>query len=128
MGLRSVAEQDLAFILEEDESGFRWPIQLISPTGVSENLFGFSNDIAQAIDPETGQLVSGRTASVALRISPLYSTGIGLPRGIANANSKPWVVKFDDINGKAHTFKIQHTDPDRAIGLVVCMLEIYEGA
>ncbi len=126
MGLRTAIEQDLAYILEGDTTGFQWPIAITNPAGTVENFLGFSNDIAQVIDPDTGQMVSGRVASIAVRISALYAAGFTLPRGISDAKQKPWVVKFDDINGKAHTFKVESSDPDRGLGLLTCMLEAYE--
>lgn len=127
MGLRELAEQDLGAILEDSAYGFGWSITLTDPAGLSDpNLTGFSDDISQVIDPDTGQLVSGRQASVALRISSLFTAGFTIPRGIADQSSKPWVVTFNDINGTSHTFKVRQADPDRALGLVVCILEGYD--
>jgi hypothetical protein len=128
MGLREVAEEDLLIIMEDDDIGFGWPITLTDPADVSVNLVGFSDDISQVIDPDTGQAVSGRLASVALRISTLLTTGIGLPQGIADLNSKPWRVTFDDINGTSHIFKISQSNPDRALGVVTCVLERYDNS
>ena len=125
MSLRQVAEADLASILEDSVDGFGWPITVTDPGQNSANLVGFSNDIAQLIDPETGQAVSGRVASVSLRISSLTAAGLGLPQGIADAKNKPWVVQFDDINGNAYKFKVSQSNPDRAIGIVTCLLELY---
>lgn len=125
MSLRDLAEADLAFILEDSVTGFGWSITLTDPAGQVGAFTGFSNDIAQAIDPDTGQVVSGRSASVSLRISSLTAGGFGLPRGIADASIKPWLVAFDDINGGAHTFKVQASDPDRTLGVVNCILEAY---
>jgi hypothetical protein len=127
MGLRSIAEQDLGIILEDSATGFGWPITVTDPAGNSGTgpLTGFSDDIAQIIDPDTGQAVSGRLASVALRISSLTAAGLTLPRGIADAGSKPWVVQFDDINGSPYKFKVSQSNPDRALGLVTLLLELY---
>ena len=124
-GLRETAETDLGVILEDDIIGFGWPITVTDPSGTVGNLIGFSNDVAEVIDPDTGQAVSGRIASVALRTSSLTAAGLGLPEGIADAASKPWVIKFDDINGNPFTFKVQRSNPDRALGLVTCVLELY---
>lgn len=126
MGIRTLAEQDLGAILEDSAYGFGWPITLTDPDGLTDTLTGFSDDISQVIDPDTGQLVSGRLASVALRISSLTAAGFALPQNVADATLKPWVVTFDDINGTAHTFKVRQSDPDRALGLVVCILEGYD--
>lgn len=128
MGLRDEAEADLGAILEDSTRGFGWPITLTDPAGNTAPLTGFSNDISQLIDPDTGQAVSGRLASIALRISSITATTlVGLPRNISDKTKKPWVVQFDDINLNAFTFKVSEGDPDRAIGSIVCLLELYEG-
>jgi hypothetical protein len=126
MSLRQLAEADLGVILEDSATGFGWPISVTDPDGNVGSLTGFSDDIAQVIDPDTGQAVSGRLASVALRISSLALAGLTLPRGIADTGSKPWVVEFDDINGNAYKFKVAQSNPDRALGLVTLLLELYE--
>lgn len=126
MGLRETAELDLGAILEDGVVGFGWPITVTNPAEVSASLTGFSNDISQLVDPDTGQVVSGRLASVALRLSSLTTAGLGLPTGVSDAAVKPWIVAFDDINGAPYTFKVLSADPDRTIGMVVCLLEAYE--
>lgn len=125
MGLRQIAETDLGVILEDSTYGFGYSITVTNPAGTAQSLTGFSDDISQLIDPDTGQAVSGRLASVALRISSLTAAGLALPEGIADASVKPWLVAFDDINGNPFTFKVQQSNPDRAIGIVVCILELY---
>lgn len=127
MGLRQLAEQDLGAILEDSVTGFGWPITLTAPDGTFGALTGFSDDIAQIIDPDTGQVVSGRLASAALRTAAIAAAlpGKGLPVGVADAASKPWLVAFDDINGNPYTFKVAQSNPDRAIGLITLLLEFY---
>lgn len=125
MSLRSLAESDLSFILEDDINGFGWAIILTNPDGLSANLKGMSSDISQLIDPDTGQAISGRLASIALRISSLIAAGLSLPENISESNKKPWIVSFKDINGNDYTFKVMQSNPDRAIGLVTCILESY---
>ncbi len=127
MGLREQIENDLEFIIEDKDSGFGWDINITDPSGTSKDLVGFSNDISQVIDPDTGEAVSGRSASVALRISTLITLGfLDLPEGIADASKKPWVVKFDDIQGSSYTFKVMKSNPDRGIGTVTLILESYK--
>lgn len=127
MGLRAIAEADLGAILEDSVTGFGFPITVTDPSGNSGTapITGFSDDISQIIDPDTGQAVSGRLASVAIRIGLLTEVGLGVPVGIADAASKPWLIAFNDINGNAFTFKVSQSNPDRAIGLVICLLELY---
>ena len=107
MSLRLMAEQDLSFILE-DTLGFGWQITLVNPEQQQLILTGFSNDISNMIDVDTGQVVSGRMASVAIRISTILSSNFALPFGVSDTSSKPWLVKFKDINGNNHTFKYQN--------------------
>ncbi len=126
MGLRETAEADLAHILEDKTAGFGWDITVTDPAGTSVLLVGYSNDIGMSIDPDTGVAVSGRRASVALRISSLTTAGLGIPKGIIDATSKPWRVTFNDIEGTSHTFKVQESHPDRALGVVTCLLELYK--
>lgn len=126
MSLRSLAEKDLGLILEDTTTGFGYSITLTNPEGLVRPLTGFSDDISQLIDPDTGQAVSGRMASVALRISTIIAAGLTLPRGISDATIKPWLVEFDDINGNPFKFKVSQSNPDRAIGLVTLLLELYE--
>jgi len=126
MGLRETAESDLGSILEDSSTGFGVPIIVTDPNGTIGNLIGFSDDISQVIDPDTGVAVSGRFATVALRISSLTLAGLDLPIGIADASSKPWQIQFDDINGNTFLFKVSESNPDRALGIVTCQLELYE--
>lgn len=125
MSLRQQAAADLESIVEDADGGFGWPISVTSPEGVTVELTGLSTDVAETIDPETGQAVGGRTASVALRIDALSAAGMGIPVNVPDRNRSPWLVEFDDIHGTSHRFKVVESRPDRAIGLVVCMLEAY---
>lgn len=120
-----MAEADLANILEDGIAGFGWPITVTAPSGAVATLTGFSDDIGLTIDPDTGQAVSGRTASIAIRISTLLQfAGMTIPEGIADSAKKPWIVEFSDINGVPCKFKVFRSLPDRALGIVVCVLEL----
>jgi hypothetical protein len=87
-------------------------------------LTSLTQDISQQIDPETGQLISGRVASIAVRLSSLL--GIGIPVAIADKNKRPWVVEFADVLGNMYTFRVSSSNPDRTIGVVSCLLEKYD--
>lgn len=125
MSLRDIAEADLAFIMEDDTHGFGYPITLIDPDGIEyPELVGFSNDIAEMIDPDTGVAVSGRQASIALRQSTMIAQGIApLPKAAKDYARLPWRVRFDSINGVTEIFKIAETFPDNSLGVVVYLLE-----
>lgn len=133
MGLRELAESDLRLTLEDNAHGFGWSITVTDPAGLSSPappdplaLYGRSDDIGQVIDPDTGVAVSGRLATVTLRIASLTAAGLDLPESIADAGSKPWQIGFSDINGNAHDFAVMQSNPDRGLGIVTCILEVYE--
>lgn len=123
MSLREIASRDLLAITTDEVGGFGWPITLIDPAGIESPAVGFSNDIGQAIEPETGMVISGRTASVAIHVDELP---VGTrPRGIKQQGETPWRVRFADIEGKEITFKVTASDPDASIGLYVLHLGAY---
>lgn len=131
MSLRTLAENDLAIMMEDANCSFGWSVVLTDPSGFAsvEPLTALTQDIAVDIDPDTGVAVSGRTASATFRISTLTTAGYtGLPVGIADGALKPWVVTFNDINGASFTYKVAESLPDRTVGVVVTLLELYEGA
>lgn len=126
MGLRNEAAADLAEIFADSDTGMGWSMSVVDPAGTIQTVKGRSTDIGHTIDSETGEIISGRTASVSFSIASLLAAGFtSLPVGIADASGKPWRVDFDDINGNTHRFKVQQTFPDRALGVVVCVLESY---
>lgn len=123
-GLREQAEADLAFLVE-DPNGFGWPVRVTDPGGAFADMVGLSGNISRLIDPDTGLFVSGNVAHITLRLTTLRTKGLGIPKAIADQSVKPWLITFDDILGKAYTFKVKQSFPDTTIGVVVCILESY---
>jgi hypothetical protein len=120
MGLRAQAALDAKAILE-NTSDFGWPFTLKSPDGVSVQLTGFTTDIGQSIDPETGQAVAGRQASIACHIDSLPA----MPTAVSSEARKPWVATFASSAGVVGDWKVIEVLPDRAVGVVVLLLEAY---
>jgi len=123
MGLREQAKLDARAILE-DTSGFAWPVTLTSPLGVVTALLGLTTDVAQTIDPDTGQAVAGQRASFAFSRAALPE----LPEGVAESSRKPWLATFADSEGVVATWKVSDVMPDAAAGVVVLILEKYASA
>lgn len=124
MNLADQAAADLLAIVGDSASGFGKPVVVTDPSQTQATITGFVQDIAQEISPETGQLVMGRTASVVLPIAALAAAGLGVPRGVADKNAKPWLITVSDSTGTSHTYKVVEAKPDATpgIGLVVCLL------
>jgi len=130
MSLRDEAAADLTAILNDTVSGFGFSATLTDQSGVAAPLNGLSNDISQVIDPDTGTVVTGRNPTIGLSISDINSAVPaldGLPVGVNDPTKKPWLVSFNDINGNAITYKVSEAQPDRSIGLIMCVLELYNG-
>mgnify|MGYP003109483762 FL=1 len=120
MDLHQLAEADLAFTLEGDGQ----TVTVTNPAGISASLQAISNDISLIIDPETGVPVSGRNANVALRVASLRAAGFEIPKGIEDGASAPWLVEYTTVTGETIITKIMASNPDRALGLVTCRLEL----
>jgi hypothetical protein len=86
------------------------------------SLKGFTTDVGQTIDPDTGQAVAGRRASVAVPRAALPE----LPEAVAEKSRKPWIATFADSRGVVGRWKVVDVLPDSAIGLVVLLLEIHQ--
>jgi len=124
MGLRAQAAADAKAILEDSASGFAWPLALTSPAGVVSMLAGFATDIAESVDPETGSVVAGRRGSVAISLLSLAA----LPAAEAESSARPWSVVFDDLGAAPTAWKVVEVRPDRALGVVVLLLEAYDAS
>lgn len=123
MSVASQAHDDLLGILHGGDFD---TFTLTNPAGVSGTFYCMSNDIHMAIDPLTGEVVTGRQSTVAVLISDLIDAGMEDVRGIPDSNSKPWTVTVADINDRSNIFKVVETLPDRSAGLMPLILERYE--
>lgn len=126
MGLREQAAADLRSILEDQTNGFGWPLTLTSPDDVEGSFSGLSTDVGFLIDPQTGMGVTSRSASVALPIQALLDAGFAIPTAVPEKTSKPWRVTLKDVHDVTHTFTVSESRPDRALGVVVLVLELWK--
>lgn len=125
MSLREQAAVDAQIFVEDAAAGFATAIVLTNPNGETLDMNGLTTDVHNTIDPDTGLAVVGRNASVALSLRTLDAACFDTPRGVEDPAKKPWLVEFDDILGKCHTFKVSEAQPDAEMGVLVCTLEAY---
>jgi hypothetical protein len=129
MGLRDEQAAGAREFIEDAAAGFGWPIIVRDPEQRSAVLNGLARDISQIIDPQTGMVVTGREATVTLSIAALTAAGFStLPKAVAEGGRFPWVIRFNDTEGRRHTFAVREGRPNRTLGFVVCSLEAYSGA
>lgn len=125
MSIRGEAHLDLIDILHDEDTGGDLVI-ITSPNGSQETFRAFSNDIHLSIDPGTGDVVTGRQASITVLTSDLIAAGFQNIRGIPDSSSRPWVVTAEDANDVSTDFKVIESHPDRGIGSMTLFLELYE--
>ena len=126
MSLRKQAALDHQNITE-NKCEFGWSVFLIDPEKRKEELVGLTNDISLIIDPETGEAVSGSLITFHCSQFSIFEAGFKkLPYGVSDTNKKPWLVEFEDLNGKLTTFKISSSNPDNTLNAIKFNLELYE--
>lgn len=121
MSLLTIAQADLKAILNDSVTGVGVTIGVRSPCGDVQSLTGWSNDIGLLVDPDTGQAVSGRIATVALVIADLTAAGLALPENISDDDANPWRITFSGLE-----FKVTESHPDRTLGVITCTLEAFD--
>lgn len=125
MNLRDLAALDHAAILSDGADGFGWPVVVVAPSGQMAITTGFTSDVGEVIDPQSGMAVIGRRVTVQLLPGPIKTAGLGDVRAIADGNSKPWLVRFADVHGVGRTYKVMAVYPDQVLGSIRCDLESF---
>jgi len=121
MNLRQRASLDLQSIVEGDG----WPVVISDPFEVSAEVQAQISDIGETLDPETGQLIAGQSASALISLRALASVEMDTPVGVTDAAKKPWVLSFTDLCGTERHYKVTESRIDRTIGAVLCILQAY---
>lgn len=125
MSLRDTAKLDLSEIMNDEGTG-GVPCTITSPVGVSVDFKALHSDIHMAIDPGTGEVVTGRQAHVSVLSSELRLSGFGGIRAIHESDAKPWLVTVSNSDGIEAVFKVIETVPSGSMGLVTLRLGAYE--
>lgn len=125
MPLRDQAHRDLIEIMNDPDTG-GVPITISNPAGDSLPFNAFESDIHMAIDAGTGEFVTGRQVHVSVLISALIAVGYDSIHGVADTSTKPWAVRYLDVNNRVGNFKVIETNPDNSRGLMPIKLECYE--
>lgn len=129
MSLRVQAEADLGLTMEAS-GDFGWPFVLTDPDDFesASQLYGQAHRISDLVDPDTGQAVSGRKATLVVRTSTIVAAGYPtLPEGIADEAGKPWRVAYAGPQAASQVFKVSDSKPDEALGTLALMLETWDG-
>jgi len=120
LNLRAQAEADLSFTVEDSVNGGGWNMVLNSPAGVAYPIVGISDNIGRAIDPQTGQIVTGSLVNVTLRLASLTTSGV--PFGVTNLTAVPWTVTISNLRGTSTKWKVLRSATDETLGVIVLTL------
>jgi len=122
MNLRLLAESDLAFTLQDGESGFGLPVIIEDSDGhiigndVDVPFYCQVGRIGFTIDPDTGVQVEGNFAHISARIKDLLEAGFDVDGG-----AKTWKITAPDINqqdgGKIRSYKVKYPSVDHNLGI-----------
>lgn len=126
MNIRDLAALDHAAIVTDVAGGFAIPILVTNPEGVELAMAGFTTDVGEVVDPQSGMLIDGRRVSVQILTAPLIAAGMGEPRAVSDGSRKPWLVRFANVHGEQRTYKIFEVKPEDVLGSHKCLLEAWE--
>lgn len=127
MNFLEIAQQDKAFTLKDSTYGFGTEITLTDPDLLSAVVTGRTNDISFAIDPNTGEAVSGRTATIDIDMQELTDKGFSsLPAAQSDKTKKPWIIEYTDQLGSVYAFTVLEANPDRTLGILQLTLQFYK--
>lgn len=110
MGLRQLAEADLAATLTDKETGGAVDFTLLRPNGTGVTLQGFVGDIGYLVDTE-GNPIAGRTITACFRMSDFVSDG----EYVKPASG--WRVVYVDMSGHEWILFVVRFEPDRTLGV-----------
>jgi hypothetical protein len=115
MNLNLIAEQDLAFTLEDSATGFG--VDVVFSDGDDEYPVTLqTTDIGFFIDLQSGTAVQGRQVELNGRISTIETLAESLPL-------KSWTVTYTDTGSKEWSCGIVNVVPDRKLGIYKLILE-----
>jgi hypothetical protein len=109
-----IRQQILADLDTIIKGEFGQSIRISRQDGSDPNDFtGYSNDIHNTIDPQTGLMVSGRSARATLVLQDILNQFGELPK-------KLWIVEFLEIS--PNVFKIHDVMPDASMGTLTLII------
>ena len=112
MSLRQIAEEDLAYTLENKDSGFACDIILTNLANQSQTVQGLYYRTSVDIDPDTGMRIKSKKSTASVRNSAITIGTI----------HKNWKVVVEDINGEVFSGIVSEVWPDKTLGFTTIYL------
>jgi hypothetical protein len=125
VSLLARVRNDIARITQNTKE-FASVVKLTSPAGVTRDVAAITNEVWQGLDPNSGNIVNGASASVAISLDALTKAGLGIPQNDHDRKAKPWRVELTLADGVARTYKITESRRDMTLGLIWYVLEHYQ--
>ena len=109
--LRVQAQEDLQTTIQEE---FGQTIMISKPDGTEfKDFVGNSNDISIALDPDTGLMITGRTAQAVFVLKEVLDHFGELPK-------KLWKVQFLELS--PNSFCVKDVRPDSSQGALILVI------
>ena len=123
MSLHDLARTTLESIMKNERTAFSRSFSVTDPEGTTASFYGRWNHISQAVDQETGAIITGEFVSAVIVKNDLVANGLtGVPEHIEDGEETPWL--FEQA-GK--TYKVFNALADETMGTIVVILEPFDG-
>lgn len=117
MNLYALAENDLAFTLEDSQNGAGREMLLVDTDGNKTALTGSIGDIGYLLDTE-GNPIAGRTITACFRMSSFVSGGdYVIPE-------TGWHCRYTDMASHQWDLFVVRAEPDRTLGICRLVLSL----
>jgi hypothetical protein len=119
------ARKDVARILQNTNE-FASTVKLTSPAGVTRDVAAVTNEVWQGLDPNSGNIVNGAVASIAISLDALSKAGLGIPQNSRDTKAKPWLVEMTLADGAPRTYTVEESRRDMGLGVIWYVLGEYQ--
>lgn len=126
MSLLDRVRSDVARITQNTKE-FASEVKLQNPSGQFATVAAITNEVWQGLDPNSGNIINGAVASIAISLDALTKASLGgIPQNPHNAKEKPWLVELTLADGVPRTYKIAESRRDMQMGLIWYVLSRYQ--
>lgn len=125
MSLLDRVRKDVARITQNTNE-FASAVKLTNPSGQFATVAALTGEVWQGLDPNSGNVVNGAVASIAISIEALTKANLGgIPHNSKNPTERPWRVELELADGVRYTYAINESRRDMTLGLIWYVLKRY---
>lgn len=127
MGLTELAKATWETITTNKVSGFGVDMKIITPDNITIlDIIGIHSKHNIRYDPETGNLVNGKSAHCSFSENLLITASYPHRNSDEEIDLKKHKIFVKDSSGVEKKYIINETIPDETLGVILCVLGDYE--